>query len=94
MKLEDFSLRQVAVAVPVLGLFNWAFLQFVSLPHMTESQRKQLYTGSAFAPYGYAISIAFVCFAAWFVFFYRGPQMTHGRKIASSGWRLAPFVAC
>jgi len=30
---------------------------------MTEDQRKHLYTGSVFAPYGYSISIAFVCFA-------------------------------
>ena len=55
---------------------------------MTESQRKQLYTGSVFAPYGYAISIAFVFFAIWFVFFYRGPRMTHGRKIAVFGMAL------
>jgi hypothetical protein len=72
--------RQVAIAVPILFLLNWAFAQFVALPNMPENQRKQLYT-SAFAPYGYSISIAFVCFAIWFVFFYRGPWMTHGRKI-------------
>ena len=88
MKLEDFSLRQVAVGVPVLGILNWAFLQFVALPNMSESQRKQLYTGSAFARYGYSISFAFVCFAIWFVFFYRGPFMTHGRKIAVFGLAL------
>jgi hypothetical protein len=88
MKLEDFSLRQVAVAVPILGLLNWAFLQFVALPNMTEEQRKHLYTGSAFAPYGYTISAIFVCFAIWFVFFYRGRWLTHGRKIAVFGMAL------
>jgi hypothetical protein len=82
MKVEDLSFRQVAVAVPLLGLCNWALLQFVMLPEMAEEQRRRLYLGSVLTPYLYGISIAFVCFAVWFVFSYRGPLATHGRRIA------------
>jgi Sec-independent protein secretion pathway component TatC len=88
MKLEDLSLRQVAVAVPILGLLNWAFLQFVALPNMTEDQRNHLYSGGTFAPYLFALGLAFVCFAIWFVFIYRGALMTQGRKIAVFGMAL------
>jgi hypothetical protein len=88
MKLEDLSLRQVAIGVPVLGLLDWAFLQFVALPNMTERQRALLYSIWDSTPYLYAITLAFVGFAIWFVFFYRGPLMTQGRKIAIFGMAL------
>jgi hypothetical protein len=88
MKLEDLSLRQVAIAVPILGLFNWAGLQYVVLPHMPEGRRRQLYAGAASSPYLYAVSLAFVVFAAWFVFKYQGRFATHGRRVAVFGMAL------
>ena len=89
MKLRELSLGLVAVAVHVLVLLNWAGLQFVVLPNMSEDQRKHLYSGFASTPYPYIIGITFVCFAIWFVFSYRGPLMTEGRKTAVFGIALA-----
>jgi hypothetical protein len=88
MKLEDLSLRQVTIAVPILGLFNWAMLQYVVLPAMPEDRRKQLYAGAASSPYLYGASLAFVVFAAWFVFRYQGRFARHGRKVAVFGMAL------
>jgi hypothetical protein len=83
MKLENLSLRQVVVAVPILGLLNWAILQFALLPNMTEQERRGIYSGWMSTPYRYAISAAYICAAIWFVFFYRGRYLTHGRRIAA-----------
>src|SRR5580704_10988225 len=80
MKLEDLSVRQVAIAVPALGVLNWAILQFAFLPGMSRSQREHLYAGSN--PYLYALTVAFIVFGCWFTFGYRGRFATHGRKIA------------
>ena len=82
MTFGELSLLQVGIGVPVLGFLNWALLQFLILPEMPEEQRKQLYAGWASTPYPYAMSFAFILFAAWFVFYYRGRFSTHGRKIA------------
>ncbi len=82
MKIEDLSLRQVAAGVSVLGFLNWAVLQFLILPTMPEEQRKRLYAGWLSTPYPYAISLAFMLFAVWFVFSYRGRFSTRGRQIA------------
>jgi hypothetical protein len=82
VKLEDFSLSQIAVGVLVLGLLNWAALQFVALPDMPEEQRKRLYSGWASTPYPYAIGLAFIAFAVWFVFYYQGRFATPRRRIA------------
>jgi hypothetical protein len=82
VKIEDLSLRQVAIVVPILGFLNWAVFQFLILPPMPEEQRQRLYAGWASTPYPYAVSLAFILFAAWFVFFYRGRVSTHGRRIA------------
>jgi hypothetical protein len=87
MKLEDLSLRQVAVGVPVLGFVNWAALQYAILPGMPEDRRKQLYVGFG-SPYLYGVSIAFIVFAVWFVFSYQGRFATHGRKVAVFGMAL------
>jgi hypothetical protein len=81
-------MRQVAIGVPVLGLLDWAFLQFIALPNMTDRQRALLYSVWDSKPYLYVLSLAFVGFAIWFVFFYRGPLMTQGRKIAVFGMAL------
>jgi hypothetical protein len=78
-KLEDLSLRQIAIGVPAFGFVNWALLQFVFLPKMLQSQRDHLYAGSN--SYLYSLSIAFIIFAYWFTFRYRGQYATHGRKI-------------
>lgn len=43
MKLSDFTLRQVAIGIPLLGLLNWAVFQFAILPSMSANERKQLY---------------------------------------------------
>jgi hypothetical protein len=88
VKLRDFSLRQVAVGVSVLGFLNWAGLQFAILPGMLEDQRKRLYSGWVSTPYPYAISFAFIVFAIWFVFYYQGRFVTHGRRIAVFGMAL------
>ena len=55
MRIENHSIRQVAVAVPILGLFNWAILQFALLPGMTEQERKGIYSGWLYTPYRYAV---------------------------------------
>jgi hypothetical protein len=82
-------MRQVAVAVPILGLFNWAILQFALLPGMTEQQRRGIYSGWMSTPYPYAFSAALICAAVWFVFSYRGRYSTHGRRIAAFGMVVA-----
>ncbi len=88
MKLQDLSMRQVAIGVPVLGLLDWAFLQFIALPNMTDRQRALLYSAWDSKSYVYFLSLAFVGFAIWFVFIYRGPLMTQGRRIAVFGMAL------
>jgi hypothetical protein len=40
MKLEDFSLRQVAIGIPALVFAYWAAMQFVILPHMSDERRR------------------------------------------------------
>src|SRR5664280_2517400 len=80
MKLEDLSLRQIAIGVPILGLINWAGLQYAILPNMPEERRRELYAGSASSPYFYGVSCAFILFAVWFVFRYQGRFSTHGRR--------------
>jgi hypothetical protein len=92
MKLQDLSMRQVAIGVPTLGILDWAFLQFIALPNMTDRQRALLYSVWDSKPYLYVFIVAFVGFAIWFVFFYRGPLMTQGRKIAVFGMALG--AAC
>jgi hypothetical protein len=74
-------LRQVAIGILVLGLLNWAGFQFAILPDMPEDQRKRLYSGWASTPYPYVLGLAFVAFAVWFVFLYKGQLATHGRRI-------------
>jgi hypothetical protein len=76
LRLEKFSLRQVAVGVAMLGLANWAELQFVLLPMMTQQQREAIYPVWMSSPYVYAIFLAFACAAIWFVFSYRGRYST------------------
>ncbi|MFI5176111.1 MAG: hypothetical protein ACHQKY_14720 [Terriglobia bacterium] len=88
MKLEQLSLRQVTVGILLLSFLNWAFLQFVALPGMEDEQRRRLYSGWASTPYPYAISAAFIVFAIWFVFYYRGQLATRGLKIAVFGMAL------
>jgi len=80
MKLKDLSLRHVAVIVPAFTLVAWVVFQFAILPNVTEGQREHLYSGSGSTPYLYAMNIAFICFAIWFVFSYRGPLATPERK--------------
>lgn len=88
MKLEELSLRQVAVAIPVLALLNWAIFQFGFLPKMTEQERNGICDGWMSTPYPYVISVALVCTAIWFVFFYRGRYATHGRRITAFAMAL------
>ena len=83
MKTENLPFRLVGVAVPVLGLINWAIFQFALLPNMTELERKGIYAGWMSTPYPYAISVPLVCAAIWFAFWYRGRYATHGIKIAA-----------
>ena len=80
MKLERLSLRQIATGVPVLGLIEWAWAQFVFVPRLTTAQREDFYSGGYYA-YAWMFGIAFLCFAMWFVFFYQGTLATHKRKI-------------
>lgn len=81
-------MRQVAIGVPALGLLDWAFLQFIALPNMTDRQRALFYSAWDSKPYLYVLSLGFIGFAIWFVFFYRGPLMTPGRKIVVFGMAL------
>ena len=83
MRIENLSLRQVGVAVPILGLLNWAILQFAILPRMTEQERRGLYSGWMSTSYPYLVSFALICAAVWFVFSYRGRYSTNGRKITA-----------
>ena len=91
MRIENLSMRQVAVAVPILGLFNWAIWQFALLPGMTEQERTGIYSGWLSTPYPYAVSVAYILAAVWFVFSYRGRYSTHGTKIAAFGMAMGAF---
>jgi hypothetical protein len=82
MRLSDLTIRQGGIGVPVLGLLNWAVLQFAVLPNMSADQRRQLYPNWISSPYLYATCVAFVCVALWFVFRYRGTLATQERRIA------------
>jgi hypothetical protein len=88
VKLENLSFRQVAVGIFVLTLLNWAFLQFIALPGMSEHDRKEIYTGWISSPYSYAISVALILAFGWFAFSYRGRHSTHGRRIAAFAMAL------
>ena len=88
MRLEDLSLRQVAVAVPIAALLNWAVFQFAVLPNMTEPERRRIYSGWMSNPYPYAIAVVLICAAIWFVFLYHGRHLKHGRRIAAFGIAL------
>src|SRR5580765_8168824 len=89
VKLENLSFRQVAVGIFLLTLLNWAFLQFIALPNMSEHDRKEIYAGWISSPYSYAISVALILAFGWFAFSYRGRHSTHGRRIAAFGMALA-----
>ncbi len=91
MKLEDFSLRQVAIGIPALVFAYWAALQSVILPHMSEDRRRHIYPNNFGAHYLQAISFAFIIFAAWFVFRYKGRFATHGRKLVVFAMALGSF---
>src|SRR5262245_27653311 len=93
MRVENLSLRQVSIAIPVLALINWAWLHFAVLPSMTGDQRRRLYSGWGSTPYPYALSVAFICFAIWFVFSYRGKFATRGRKIGVFAMALGSLCA-
>jgi hypothetical protein len=92
VRLENLSFRQVAVAVAILGLTNWAILQFAALPNMTEQERAGLYAGWMSTPYPYAISAALIAAALWFVILYQGRYATHGKKIAAFGIALGALA--
>jgi len=87
--LEKLSFRQVAVSIFLLALLNWAFLQFIALPNMSQHDRKEIYVGWISSPYLYAISGALILAFGWFAFSYRGRHSTHGRRIAAFGMALA-----
>ena len=89
VKLENLSFRQVAFGIFLLAILNWAFLQFVALPNMSEQDRKGIYTGWISSPYSYAISVAIILAFGWFAFSYRGRHATHGKRIAAFGMALA-----
>ena len=88
MKLEKFTFRQVTVAVLILGLANWAVLQYALLPRMTNDERKAIYSGWMSTPYPYLISIVWLATATWFLVFYHGRFTTHSRRIAVFGMTL------
>ena len=88
MTLKDFSFRQVAVGIQILGLLNWAFLQFAALPNMSIQERKEMYSGWMSTPYPYALSVLGICALIWFAFFYGGRHSTHGRRIAAFAMAL------
>src|SRR5579863_5566150 len=79
---ERLSLRQVSICVLVLGVLNWAGLQFVILPKMTVAERREIYSGWMSTPYPDVAGLIFICSAAWFLAFYRGTRATHGIRIA------------
>ena len=88
MKLENLSFRQVAVAVAIVGLLNWAILQFATLPDMTEQERAGLYAGWMSTPYPYVISVVLIAATLWFALLYQGQYGTHGKRIAAFGMAL------
>lgn len=67
----------------MLGLLNWAILQFALLPGMTEQERRGIYAGWMSTPYPHVSSVVLICTAIWFVFSYHGRYSTHGRRIAA-----------
>lgn len=89
MKLENLSFRQVAAGIFLLALLNWALLQFIALPNMSEHDRKEIYAGWISSPYSYAIAFALILALGWFAFSYRGRYSTHGRRIAAFGMAVA-----
>ena len=93
MKLEDLSLHQVAMGVSVLGLLNWTALQYAILPGMPEERRRQLYADSAISHSLYGVSLAFVVFAAWFVFGYQTSLQRMVEKWPYLRWRSDRCVA-
>jgi len=94
LKPSDLSIRQVAIAVPILAILNWAVFQFAVLPNMSEEQRRQLYPGWISSPSVYALCFIFIVFALWFVFLYRGTLATHEEGLRFSVWRLDHSSAC
>jgi len=86
VKLENLSFRHVAAGIFVLALLNWAFLQFIGLPNMSEHERRGLYAGWTSAPSFYAISVTIIFASVWFAFFYRGRHSTHGRESQRLEW--------
>jgi hypothetical protein len=88
VKIDNLSMRHIVVAVPILGLLNWAILQFAVLPGMTEQHRTGIYSGWMSTPYPYAASVALICAAVWFVFSYRGRYATPGRRITAFAMAL------
>ena len=89
MKFGNLSFRQVAACIFLLALLNWAFLQFIALPNMSEHDRKEIYAGWISSPYSYAIAVALILAFGWFAFSYRGRHSTHGRRIAAFAMALA-----
>jgi len=55
---------------------------------MTEQDRKGIYAGWMSTPYPYAVSVALICAAIWFVFLYRGSYSTQGRRVAAFAMAL------
>jgi hypothetical protein len=58
------------------------------MPSMPEEQRRRIYAGWPSTPYPYAISLAFIIFAFWFVFRYQGSLQTTEDELQSSQWLL------
>jgi hypothetical protein len=89
VKFDNLSFRKVAVGIFLLALLNWAFLQFIALPNMSQHDRKEIYAGWVSSPYLYAIAVTLILAFAWFAFSYRGRHSTHGRRITAFGMALA-----
>ena len=80
------------IGVLTLATLDWAIFQFGFLPKMTEQERREIYPAWMSSPYPYAISLAFVCASAWFIFSYRGRYSTHGRRIVVFGMALGTLA--
>jgi len=70
------------------ALLNWAFLQFIALPNMSQHDRKE-FMWLDFSPYLYAISGALIlACVVGSLFLIRGRHSTHGRRIEAFGMAL------
>ena len=78
---EELTYKKVAIAIVVFAIANWAISQFFILPRMTAYQRASIMAGWHYGISPYILSVGFICFAIYFVFFHKGRFATHKNRL-------------